>query len=428
VEPGDVKQRIGLLGSSDDPALVLEEVRSSHPAIRRCALLAASRLGLAGALDEAREMATSEHMDDRLAAYFPLARLGDGKDRGLVTSAFSRMPLEKMGALAEALAGLPKEQAGEACIEGLHHLAGEKRGWHLQKAAWHLERCLRIVFEHDPGLDWEAMRDPEDVGRRWRGLLEEGRPPPSVTRTALSEWSAVATVRGGTGRIRMEDCGAPYVSSDGEVSVSAWIVSFWIGRLKAASVRVACGTCPILLQSSNEERVREVSRAFSTLPPASLLFDPALDDLLKELRSGTFRLYALRLLLEPIDRGTSDLEFMMDGADLSGLLWEKPAGGKPPVVVRTLQERESLNEETVERYASLPAGDRGTVVAYASPESRTWGPSGHTASMLALIVLDGHHKLAASVEAGEPCSLLAVVETRPGQDMDELLEFAASPP
>lgn len=429
MEPGDVKKRISLLGSSDDPDLVLEEAGSSHPAIRRCALMAASRLGLEDALDEAREMATSEHVDDRLAAFFVLAGLGDDGDRGRVASAVSRIPVEKMGALAEALAGLPQEQAGEACIEGLRRLAGEKRDWHLQKAAWHLERCLRITFEHDPGLDWEAMRDPEKVARTWGGLLGADRPAPSVTRTALSEWSAEASVSNGTGRIRMEDCGAPYVSQSGEVNVSAWIVSFWIGRLEAASVRVACGTCPILLQCSNEERVREVSRAFSSLPPARLLSDPVLDDLLKELRSGSFRLYALRLPLEPIDRCTSDLEFMMDGMDVSDLLWVRPVEEGPAVhiVVRTLQGRDTLDEQAVRRYGALPVENRGSVVAYASLESRTWGPSGHSASMLALIVLDGHHKLAASVEAGEPCSVLAVVETRPGQDVDGLLRFAAAP-
>lgn len=406
---------------------MLEAARSSHPAIRRCALLAASRLGLAEALEAARELATSEHIDGRLAAFFLLAGLGDGEDRGRVASAVMQTPVEKMGVLAEAMAGLPQVEAGAACVEGLRRLAGEKPGWHLQKAVWHLERCLRLTFEHDPGLDWNAMRDPEGVGRAWGGLLEADRPAPSVTRTEVDEWRAEATVRNGTGRIRIEDCGAPYVSSDGEVDVSAWIVSFWIGRLKAASVRVACGTCPILLQSANEERVRDVSRAFSTLPPGKLLSDPVLDDLLGELRSGTYRLYALRLPLEPIDRGTDDLSFMMDGMDFSGLLWVQPAEEEPVhMVVRTLQERDTLDEETVRRYRSLPAEKRGSVVAYASLESRTWGPSGRSASMLALIVLDGHHKLAASVEAGEPCSVLAVVETRPGQDIDGVLRHAAA--
>lgn len=33
-----------------------------------------------------------------------------------------------------------------------------------------------------------------------------------------------------------------------------------------------------------------------------------------------------------------------------------------------------------------------------------------TQEIFALIVLDGHHKLAAAVEAGEPCDVLAIIE------------------
>jgi hypothetical protein len=81
------------------------------------------------------------------------------------------------------------------------------------------------------------------------------------------------------------------------------------------------------------------------------------------------------------------------------------------IMVCPVQKRETLDESRVRSYRQHAPGDRGSVIAYACFDYRGRGANSVISEAFVAVVLDGHHKLAAAVDAGEPVDVLAILES-----------------
>ena len=298
------------------PEVVGAILKSRDSLDRRKVMLAAATGGYSATEEVARQALSSPSIEDRVVAVAALGKLGLAVDHSYLVRLAESVHLSQAAFLAASIRRFPPEVATAVGMTILERLEAESRSrrlgnesYDVHQAFTNAELAIREAQWLDP-CPHLGLRQVAEVLRRWNECLSGPRPTAAVTRLRSGR-ETVVRVEYGSGRIRLGLSASPYLDDRGRLQVADALVCLWIGGVVASRIRMSCGTCPFLLYSMDDERLRKISATFSASSPSQLIGGSDLDEILKELRSGTYTLLPLRLRLKRVDPKEPRLWFLL---------------------------------------------------------------------------------------------------------------------
>lgn len=299
-----------------------------------------------------------------------------------------------------------------------------------QQARW-LMRAIARLTGHNPAppdVDWDS--DPDGfktaVLRNWTRLDLTIPPRPRARWTVSSTTIADVTIDDGRGVFALEPD-----DPDWESAWPEWNYAWCHDHQRVYATGSVCGTCDILLERVGwapddavrmSQAVRDQVTDVTSLDESLLA---ALEPILVGLASGHYQVRLVDIPLIPARWadtwfGDQDMRYMsvdVSQADREQLLYQLPHGDRPhPFVVAPTQTTDRTDQTTVVNYVrSIRSGQHpAAIVAAYSSERQAWNAEEACRSVSGFI-LDGHHKIAAYAEVGQPARVILICDREPRQ-------------
>ncbi|RII09247.1 hypothetical protein DSC45_31665 [Streptomyces sp. YIM 130001] len=304
-----------------------------------------------------------------------------------------------------------------------------------------VHRALVRLTGHDPLVpEWATQQEYSRRVRRIWPTLDLGRPPVPAVRdlAADSPRGLRFTLDAGRGRVRVD-----YDPPEPGSSWPRWGKTLHVGPHPLYRVGSDCDTCETTLgllgfppagARTDAADVRETLADLHTLTAGTVR---ALEPLIHELESGSYRAHLVDLPLEHVTRperswwlrrvaARDDPPHSGDAPSWPGtehFQTPLPLATDPPTYGSILpaQPLDALDPATVARHASAIARDeRPTALLLAWSEDRFVEAQWEERFLLG-IVLDGHHRLAAYAASSVPARVLMLECIEPRSTLPEIL-------